>query len=238
MSAALKRASEPTPFPTPERATLAAAIVRTASADARKAALIKAVATADDEVRAARRAVEVADEAIETAKVNAARHLTDTALGTAGAPPQTIREARAAAIEAADHLDSCLAAREALRAETAGDNDLSGLLLRDAVRAVIRAEAAGRAVALAAKVLELQRKLVEVGSGLQWLANADVLPRPDSGQVDSFATTLQRLEATNSWAMGPIKYASSFAVPSGGNAWAQAFEALKRDANAALPDFG
>ena len=71
-------------------------------------------------MRAARRAVEAADEAIETAKSNAARHLTDVARGTAGVPPQTIREARAAAIEAADHLDSCLAAAEALRAEAAG----------------------------------------------------------------------------------------------------------------------
>jgi hypothetical protein len=233
MSAALKQKPlTPTPFQSAERARLGHAIARAASVDAQKAALAKAVATADDEVRAARRAVEAADEAIETAKSNAARHLTDVARGTAGVPPQTIREARAAAIEAADHLESCLSAAEALRTEAAGDNDLSGLLLRDAAHAVVRSEAAGRAVALAAKVLEIQRKLVEVGSGLQWLANAGALPRPDSG----VANTLQRLEATNSWAVGPIKYSISFAEPIGSRAWQAAFERLQTDANAELPD--
>ena len=111
--------------------------------------MIKAVATADDEVSLARRAVEAADEDVETAKADAARHLTDVARGTAGVPPQTIREARAAAIEAADHLDACLVAREALKAEKAGDNGISALLVR-MPRAVIRAEVAASGVAMAA----------------------------------------------------------------------------------------
>jgi hypothetical protein len=97
VSAALKQKAPvtPAPFTSAERARLAAAIVEPAGDDARKAALFKACATADEEVRLARRGVEAADEAIEIAKSNAARHLTDVARGTAGAPPQTIREARA-----------------------------------------------------------------------------------------------------------------------------------------------
>jgi hypothetical protein len=181
MSAALKQkapALTPSPFPSPERAALAHAIAAAASADARKAALAQAAQTADAEVRAARRAVEAAAEAIETAKANAARHLTDTALGTAGAAPQSIRQARAAAIEAADDLEACLAAREALQAEMADGNDWSTLRVQDAAVAVLRAEMAGRGVALAARVAEMQRQLVAAGSALEWLSRAGAFREP------------------------------------------------------------
>jgi hypothetical protein len=148
MSAAMKRAPEtPTPLPSAERAALAAAIAKAAGADARKAALAKAITTADEGVRAARLAVAAADQGIEVAKVNAARHLTDTALGTAGVAPLSIREARAAAIEAADHLEACVAARDALNSERAeGHEGLSAILVTDAARAVIKGGVGARVV--------------------------------------------------------------------------------------------
>jgi hypothetical protein len=233
VSAAMKRAPEPTP----ERAALAHAIARAADADVRKAALVKARATADEEVRLARRAVDAAGEAVEAAPSNAARHLTDTALGTAGAAPQTIREARAAAIEAADHLDSCLAAREALGSEqAAGNNGLPALLVTDAAVAVVKAEVAGRAAAMAAEVAELQRRLVVRGSALEWLSNKGVLPPGARGAEDPIRDTVRRMEVSpQQWANGTIRYATSVFEPTGRLAWEAAFEQLLRDANAPLP---
>ena len=192
-------------------------------------------------MRAARRAVEAADEAIEAAKSNAARHLTDVARGTAGVPPQTIREARAAAIEAAEHLGSCLSAREALRAERPrAIADLAALLVTDAAVAVVKAEVAGRAAAMAAQVAQLQRQLVAHGSALEWLSNKGVLPPGARGEEDPIRDTVRRLElAPQQWAIGAIRYAASFAEPVGSRAWQAAFEALTRDANTPLPvDFG
>jgi hypothetical protein len=252
MSAALKRspAPTPTPFPSPERAALAHAIAAAADASARKAALVNAGATADAEVRAARRAVEAATEAIETAKSNAARHLTDVALGTAGEAPLSIRQARAAAIEAADHLEACLAAREALNAERVEGKGWSAensrLDVEAAAVAVIRAEMAARGVALVAQVARLQRELVARGSALQWLSKAGVFPRSgrsdDNGYGEPAADenirhTVWRMESTPSqWAIADTLHAAPFAIPTGGQRWAAAFEALKCDASTVLPE--
>jgi hypothetical protein len=244
MSAAAKRAPEPapTPFPSPERAALAAAIVAAAGADARRAALVKATATADDEVLAARRAVAAADQGIEVSKSNAARHLTDTALGVAGEPPQSIRQARATAIEAADNLEVCIAAREGLNAEQVDVHGLATLRVQDAAVAVLRAEMAGRGVALAARVAEMQRQLVAAGSALEWLAKEGVFREPGGrrGEADENIrrTVWRMMDSTpRQWATileGPG--AVPFAQPTGAQRWQAAFEALKRDANTPLPE--
>jgi hypothetical protein len=242
MGASLKQKDVlPTPFQSPERAALAAAIVKAAGADARRAALAKAVTTADAEVRAARRAVEATAEAIEVAKSNVARHLTDTALGTAGAAPQSIRQARAAAIEAADHLEACIAAREALKADMAAVNDWSALKVQDAAVAVLRAEMAGRGVALAAKVAEMQRELVALGSALEWLSRAGAFREPGGrpGEADENIrrTVWRMMDSTpRQWATileGPG--AVPFAQPIGAQQLQAAFEVLKRDARTPLP---
>jgi hypothetical protein len=236
----MKRPPEPTPTPfqSPERAALAAAIVKAAGADARRAALAKAVATADAEVRTARLAVAAADEDIETAKVNAARHLTDTTLGNAGVAPLSIREARAAAIEAADHLEACLAAREASNAERAeGHEGLSAILVQDAAVAVLKSEAAGRGAALASRVAELQRELVAHGSGLEWLSRAGVF-QVERGVDSDIRHTIVRMESTpRQWATTAARPgAEPFAQPLGAQRWQAAFEALKRDATTPLPE--
>jgi hypothetical protein len=245
MSAALKQkapVSTPTPFPTPERAALAHAISAATDADARKAALAQAAATADTDVRAARRAVAAAAEAIETAKSNAVRHLTDIARGTAGEAPVTIRQACAARDEAAAHLEACLAARDALRVEMAAGNDWSALQVQDAAVAVLRAELAGRGVALTARVAELQRKLVAAGSALEWLSRAGVFREPGGrhGEAadDNIRHAVQRMESTpNQWATVLERPGNvPFAQPTGAIAWQAAFGALKRDATAALPE--
>ena len=148
----------------------------------------------------------------------------------------TVGQARAAVIQAQDHLDECRDTRAALKAELdKGDNGLSSLRVTDAARAVIRVEMQRRAVALAAEVTRLQRDLVAKGSALQWLAG--VLPRADRGQDDPIRRAAERMESAPSCMddrHGCAAYAS-FAIPTGGNAWAAAFEALLRDANAPLP---
>jgi hypothetical protein len=243
MSAAAKRAPEPapTPLPSPERAALAHAIAAAADADARKAALAQAAQTTDAEVRAARRAVAAAAEAIETAKSNAVRHLTDIARGTAGEAPVTIRQACASRDEAAAHLEACLAARDALRVEMAADNDWSALRVQDAAVAVLIAEMAGRGAALAARVAEMQRKLVAAGSALEWLSRAGAFREPGGrhGEAadENIRHTVQRMESTPSqWATAAERPgAGPFAQPIGAQRWQVAFEALKRDATTPLP---
>ena len=92
-----------------------------------------------------------------------------------------------------------------------------------------------RAVALAAEVTQLQRDLVSKGSALQWLHSAGVFPGPI---VVRTIRSVMRLRGWNprpvAWTIG-IRGHASFAIPSGGNALAAAFEALKRDANTPLP---
>jgi hypothetical protein len=234
-AAAMKRSSEPTPFPSAQRAELAHAIARAADAGARPVALEQAAATANSALLAAIGAVEAAEEALEEAKGNTAKHAVDRVLGTAGPPPLTVGQARAAVIQAQDHLDECRDTRAALKAELdKGDNGLSSLRLTDAARAVIRVEMRDRAIALAAEVTRLQRDLVAKGSALQWLAG--VLPRADLGQDDPVRRAADRMESSPSaWTIGTIRGDASFAIPTGGNAWAAAYEALLRDANTVLP---
>ena len=72
------------------------------------------------------------------------------------------------------------------------------------------------------------------GSALQWLSR--VLPRADRGEDDSIHHAAERMESTpTAWMLGTVRGYASFAIPTGGNAWAAAFEALLRDANAPLP---
>jgi hypothetical protein len=185
--------------------------------------------------------VEAAGQAIEVAKVNAARHLTDTALGTAGVAPLSIREARTAAIEAADHLEACVAARDALNSERAeGHEGLSAILVTDAARAVIKAEVSGRVAAMASRVAELQRQLVAAGSALEWLSSRGALPPVARGEVDPIGRTVGLLRVPpTEWALGgTVRYSTSFAEPTGAVAWEAAFEALKRDATTLLPEVG
>jgi hypothetical protein len=241
MSAAMKRAPEPTPaaFPSAERATLAAAILAAAGADTRKAALIRAVATADDEVRAARRADEATAEAVETAQGAAAKHRVDTAMGVAGEAPMTVREARAMAIEAADDLQACLEAREALKVELAAEQgrpDFARMRVEECAKAVIKVEMQQRAIALAAEVAALQQKLVSRGSALEWLSRAGVFPERNGAPADeTIRHTITRLERPPAeWEIGAIRYATSVFEPTGRLKWEAALERLKIDANATL----
>jgi hypothetical protein len=240
VSAALKRPPEPTPFASPERAQLAHAIARAADATARRAALGQAAQTANSDVLRAISAAEAAEAVLAEAQGNTARYMVDKALGTAGAAPMTISQARAAAIRAQDHLEECRATRAALKSELdAGDNGLAAMLVSDAAVAVLRSETRERAVALAAEVAALQQKLVERGSALTWLAKEGVFPMANGRPADDATrSTVWRLEVSPSqWEMGStVRNAHAFAVPTGANALEAAFAALKLDATTPLPE--
>jgi hypothetical protein len=120
----------------------------------------------------------------------------------------------------------------------AADSGLSALRVNDAAKAVIRAEMRQRAIVLAADVSRLQRELVAHGSGLQWLSRAGVVPERNGAPADeTIRYTVLRMEsAPKQWTLGTVRYAESFAEPSGSLRWQAAFEQLKLDAAAPLPD--
>jgi hypothetical protein len=237
MSASAKqRAPEvtPTPYSSPERAALAHAIAAAADAGARRVALERAAQAANSDALKAIQTVEAAEAALGEAQGNTAKHAVDKALGNAGAAPLTVREARAAVIEAQDHLEECRATRAALKAELyASANRWSALSVEDAAKAVLRAEMQQRAIALAAEVAQLQKDLVSKGSTLQWLSNKGVLPNADEATIRNTVARLERPAAE--WAIGTVRYATSVWEPTGRLKWEAAFERLKTDANAALP---
>jgi hypothetical protein len=240
MNAALKQKPlTPTAFPSAERAALAHAIANAADAGARRVALERASQNANTDVLRAIQATEAAEAALAAAQGNTIRHVVDKALGTAGAAPVTIREARSAVIEAQDHLEECRGIRAALKAEMdVDDAGLSAFLVNDAAKAVIRSEMRERAVALAGRVAKMQREIVAAGSGLEWLSRAGVFPERNGAPADeNIRHTVSRMElALQQWAIGTVQYATSFAQPLGAQRWQAAFEGLKRDATAALPD--
>jgi hypothetical protein len=162
-------------------------------------------------------------------------------LGTAGAPPLSVRQVRAASIAAADDLEETRATRDALKAELDGrDNGFSTLQVQDAAVAVLRAEMAGRGVALAARAAGLQRELVAAGSGLEWLSRAGAFREPGGrhGEAadENIRHTVLRMEsAPSQWTMSTNPRDAPFAVPTGAQRWQAAFEAMKRDARTPLP---
>jgi hypothetical protein len=236
MSAVLKRAPEPTPtpFPSAERAALAHAIAAAADAGARRVALEQASQSANADVLAAIHAVEAAEVVLAEAGPLAIKHVVDKAVGTAGPPPMSVAQARAAVIRAQDYLEECRATRAALKTELdASANRWSALSVEDAAKAVIRSEMQQRAIALAARVAEMQRQLVMSGSALEWLHRAGVF----GGEAADVRHTVEKLDvAPNQWATGTIRYAMSVFEPTGRLKWEAAFERLKTDATAALPE--
>jgi hypothetical protein len=242
VSAALKhKASEPTPtpFPSAERAALAHAIAAAADAGARRSALEQASKAANSAVLAAIASAEAAEAALEEAGPLAVKHVVDKALDNAGAAPLTIGQARAAVIQAQDALEEARATRAALKSELdRADTGLSALLVQDAARAVIRSEMQQRAVALAARVAEMQRQLVVTGSALEWLAGADVFPKKNGKPADdAIRHAVWRMGSTpGQWVMTTTPQEKPFAQPVGAIAWQAAFEALKRDPTTPLPE--
>ena len=128
LSSMRARREPPPPQPPPrsqERQALAEAIA-TRDHFARE---VEADAKAIDVLREQRRgdglekAVALARADVETAKANAAKYLTDAAIGEAGDPPRSVKDARAAVQQAEDDLEASNAAWTGLLAKQEFDKD-------------------------------------------------------------------------------------------------------------------
>jgi hypothetical protein len=204
--------AEPPPR-SPERITLAAAIERHAGLVRHLTANMAAQEALHEVINAARDRVEAAGAAVEQAKVDAAQHLTASAMGTAGAAPVSVKAARTAAQDAQDDLDAALAARAALekqRGPAENAVSLAEYTLNIAVRNVIRGDST--VVALVARFTALHRQFASLCAPLQYLDSANMLP-----------------EDLKAWRREPTMPGDS-AAP-----WKAAVAALASDADAPLP---
>lgn len=220
----------------PERQDLAAAIDAWREANRTLTAINTAITTADDVWYAARATRTRAEAAVETAKQEAAEHLTASALGNAGTPPTSVRAARAALVAADDDVDAAKAALDALRArqtEAEMQAAFKNSLREDAARAVIRAST--EAAELVARIEYLLRELTVAGNALRYLEGMRALNvsqpgLPDySGNtaadivIDRLRTPADRwIDLRNDPALADRRF----------SAW---FAALLDDANASLP---
>ncbi len=198
----------------PERAALAAAIDRHNAATRYLAANETAQQRTFQTIRDARRAVEAATAAIDEAKANAARHLTDTAMGTAGNAPLTVKDARAKVQDAEDALEAAICAQSALvEQQKAAESDLqyARMALDYRVRDVVKAEA--NAGALVSDYVALHRDLVNRRRVLEFLNLRDTIPKGLSWQGEG------------NWPDLP-----------GAAPWRNAVTALESDPDAPLPN--
>lgn len=135
---------KPAPAAAPEpRAALRMAIEEHQAAVRRVADLTKALPAVDAAVMEARSAVEAATRAVEETKAAAAAHATAKALGTAGAAPPSLKDARAQLTDAEDALAVAAGALTDLaKQHEEAQRALSWSRPDDAIAAVVRADPA------------------------------------------------------------------------------------------------
>jgi hypothetical protein len=226
------RAVNDTPPRTSERAALAAAIERHDAAQRQLAANKSAQEQTIDTRIEARRAVEKSAAMIEEAKVNAATFLANTIMGTAGEAPLTVKAARAAAQDAEDALEAALSAGAALaEQEKSAEREMRRAAdnIDERIRDVVRVET-GPAVPSLLKDAEMaQSDLIHKRVVLRHLLHNGSVDEAEKQAVKSFLhnTTLPGtygcVEYTD-WERHPVL------AP-----WSRAREALRQDADAALP---
>lgn len=228
------------PQRSPERQALADAIVgsrqiqtKLATASLDKAAAFTAKSDAWERLEAAK-------AAFEQAKLDTGMYLLAVASGNAGAPPQTIREAREAITDAQDQLDAATGINEAATAEheavaaTAANTSVAERL-RELAMSVMRAESRAAADAVAVQVRQAYDGLLLHGSTLEWLAGAgmfDVVTVPGSLYGRPADEMLRRalMAVTN------VRMANTYIkYPDGSAPWSAALAALLTDADAPLP---
>jgi DNA repair exonuclease SbcCD ATPase subunit len=210
MSALLK--SIP-PRRTEAREALADIIAELTSAQRQLSAIETAQRKTDEAVYAARHAVEEAEAKIEQAKSDAATHLTAIAMGSTDAAPLSVKEARASLQDAQDTLDAAISAREELaKQKPAVESDASSLrlLIDNRIHDVIMAEAPVEK--MLADFATLHREFVAHRRVMEWLEGQNAIPREASFRTE------------------PREWAEAGELP-----WKNAVEALRQNADAALP---
>lgn len=195
----------------PERTALAAAIERHSTAEQRFAAVNQALEGSASAISVANRGVRDAEAAIEQAKADAADHLAATMMGTAGAAPVSVKQARANLLDAEDKRDAAQAARGALEQEHKAAKQsltIARMNLTDAVHAVVHADSATQALINAFNAA--QRRYVDLRRAME--------------SLDGHGLPFRFFGTEESWPDLP-----------GGTPWKQALIALETNADAPLP---
>jgi hypothetical protein len=226
MSAVKTKPPEHSPFPSADRAALAQAIAGRAERVARLEGLGEAVRSATAEYRAACRVV---DDAVAQEAERAHMY---------GRAPD-------ATVVTEDAKRSVEVTREALRAAKAEledaehQHDFSLDRIDIAARAVLRAELSGDVAAWGAELERQQREQFKLGEKLRWMISRGVIPLPTRSFAERTAVdnAIGRFEncAPSGWGAGS-NYGPLFPVPTEVLALEAWLEALKRDANAPMPD--
>ena len=235
---AMVRKSDASRRVTSQRADLAAAISAAHYETAEQAALRSASTAASTAFQAADRAVDSARAAVEECVAAMGNHMVATALGTAGEAPGSLRELRAKLAEAEVNAEAAKAVLDGIRvrAESQQSNSvyLKGIIEKAAL-AVLRDEAAKAADDAVANMLRLQQALVDQGVVLRWMVKAGLFSVvQEIGGVyghpkdDRLRNALHRLDNSLSQERGGINLTAD-------RPWIETFEALKIDADAALP---
>ena len=238
-----KLAPDVTGYATPERAALAHAITAHAAAIANVTATDEAGQRASEAVWAAQAAVTAAQEVVSEAREATTRHLVAVAGGDAGPAPRTERQSRADLAEAEAALEDARVARDALKGrlpDAEAARDRAARVCKEAARAVIAAEAAGQAAALAEEVEELQAAALRKGAALAWLTNIGAFPVVKQvGAVFGKPADprIRAIVGRHEEALQEYSYENwNRATAAGGAvAWDDALAVLERDANAPLP---
>ena len=229
---AIRRA--PTEPVSAARQRLAERIAESNAAAERVPALETILEQAAREMREARAAVAPAREAAEEAVGAAAAYATARLLGTAGAPPKSTREARA---ELQEKLDAAEVAETAWRnietelAKLRAGNDERARDLAEAAAAVMAEEGAPAIAALIAGIDDLERRLIQESRALLWLLSRFVVADRGPGAVPGAMRARCLAENLSAWSA----YYQSDAATATERKWAQAFDALRHDAAAAVP---
>lgn len=218
----------------PERAALAEAITVLRSRETVATALRTAAADAKETVWAFDARHRTALAAIDKAKADVAEHQIATALGTAGTPPTSIKEARLALADLDDEASIARLTLDGLQARVAEAESAVTFarLTVDHARAAVIVAAPETAAAIA-EVERTQRAYVRAGTALRRLARNDALNLSvwnPSGQ-SAAQLMLMRIESPmTSW----MKLLEDPALDGGGE-WSRALNELLNDASAPLP---
>ena len=231
-------------YPTPERVALAHAIAGHAAAIAHVVATDEAGNRASQAVWDAQAAVTAAHEGVGEARDASVQHMIAAAGGDTGPAPRTERQARDALADAEAALDAARSARDALKGrlpDAERERDIAARRRTEAARAVIAAETADHAAALAVEVESLQRNALAKGAALARLAKARAVetvqqPGMEYGRPadPAIRAALYRHDLVMQFAVTPDGWHHASAQ-AGAAPWDAALAALERDAAAVLP---
>jgi hypothetical protein len=220
----------------PERAALAAAILKRDERRAEIRAVETAVATAESTWREARDRLHAAEAGVPAAQAAAAEYATMQAMGKAGEAPVSVKAARAMAQEAVDEVEAAEGALAALRQRAEAVNQYSFIPERDVAEAAAKVvRAAPETAALVARVTELQRQLADAGGALLALSEARCLDlanikTPTASVFPPAKVALTRCQTP------PGHWHDLLKVAPGAARWRAALAALAVDAGAPLPE--